>query len=339
MAIIGLCIGDGQDQSQFERFKDGSGGLFIEELEKFGHEIVDYRDPSCQYFLSLDHRKFSFNFAKRIFPKNKRILFVQEPFVVIPSNYKSRIRMHYGLTLSLSPFKADYWFPWPQYPWGGDVNIDNSLSQIPREYTAVLINSNKVSLLSGSLYGFRRKIVKYLGNQHFPLILCGPNWDRKPIHTFIENIKSFAYAILNFRLPVISEFATTLKFPSSTTVMGVIPNKTEIMRQSVFALVIENQNNYVSEKLFDALFAGCVPIYVGPKLEDFGIPSDIAIQLPPKSHQIYKALVGLSDSEIETIRENGRRWIALESTRNTWSAEFAYKPIVEQVNSWIIQNN
>jgi hypothetical protein len=35
------------------------------------------------------------------------------------------------------------------------------------------------------------------------------------------------------------------------------------MRQYRYAIVIENESSYLTEKLFDALRAGCLPVYVG----------------------------------------------------------------------------
>lgn len=338
MSVIGICIGDGQTERDLEKFRAGSGGYLINELELLGHQVVDYQDPRAQFFMSLDHRKNSFRIAKKHFPRDNRILFVQEPYVVIPSNYKSHIRNQYGLIISITPDKADKWFPWPQYPWGGDSSDLESVLINDRQFQAVLINSNKVSMLKGSLYGFRRSIVRYLGKKQFPLVVAGPNWDRKLFMSLIENIKAFVYSILNFRFPLVSEATAPITYPSSTKVLGIIQSKTEVMEKSVFALVIENQRNYVSEKLFDAIFAGCVPIYVGPKLSEFDIPSDVAIELGQNKKLIYETLTKISKEEIYQIRENGRRWIMAEPTKTRWSAENAYKPIAGHINNWLTRN-
>lgn len=53
---------------------------------------------------------------------------------------------------------------------------------------------------------------------------------------------------------------------------GVTPDKFETLRQYDFALVFENEamRGYVTEKAFEAMVAGCVPIYLGcPDVMDF----------------------------------------------------------------------
>jgi hypothetical protein len=38
-----------------------------------------------------------------------------------------------------------------------------------------------------------------------------------------------------------------------------------------YAIVIENSADFVSEKLFDCVSAGCLVLYVGPNLDEFNI--------------------------------------------------------------------
>jgi hypothetical protein len=46
-----------------------------------------------------------------------------------------------------------------------------------------------------------------------------------------------------------------------------------------YSVVIENEASYVSEKLFEALFAGCIPKYVGPNLREFDFPAGLVIEV------------------------------------------------------------
>lgn len=62
------------------------------------------------------------------------------------------------------------------------------------------------------------------------------------------------------------------RFPSHR---GTVPSKHAVLRQYRFAICYENAvfPGYVTEKIFDALFAGCIPIYLGAP--------DVTEQLPP----------------------------------------------------------
>lgn len=63
------------------------------------------------------------------------------------------------------------------------------------------------------------------------------------------------------------------RFPSHR---GTVPSKHAVLRQYKFALCYENAvfPGYVSEKIFDALFAGCIPVYLGAP--------DVTDMLPPE---------------------------------------------------------
>ncbi|WIA10846.1 hypothetical protein OEZ85_011012 [Tetradesmus obliquus] len=54
-----------------------------------------------------------------------------------------------------------------------------------------------------------------------------------------------------------------------------------IMQHFTFAVVIENvdADGYVSEKLYDCLVAGCIPVYYGNNNELVGVPEDLYIDL------------------------------------------------------------
>ncbi len=100
-------------------------------------------------------------------------------------------------------------------------------------------------MLDGELYSRRRRIAR-LAEVEFPGLLdvFGTGWRGEPmswIHRVFAN-RTFANA------------------------RGEVPDKFAVMAQYRFCLTFENMTGdlgYISEKLFDALFAGTVPIYLG----------------------------------------------------------------------------
>jgi hypothetical protein len=90
---------------------------------------------------------------------------------------------------------------------------------------------------------------------------------------------------------------------------GVTDDKNKTLSQYKIAVVIENSADFISEKLFDSIRAGCVSVYVGPNLEKYGIPKASAIQVDAK-HEVVsdmvRSLLEESDEELEKIARNQR---------------------------------
>ena len=71
-----------------------------------------------------------------------------------------------------------------------------------------------------------------------------------------------------------------LLFPQYPSYRGKITSKREILKRYKFSICYENARDipgYITEKLFDCFFAGCVPVYLGaPNVTDY-IPEDCFI--------------------------------------------------------------
>ena len=83
----------------------------------------------------------------------------------------------------------------------------------------------------------------------------------------------------------------------------------DTMRRYEVAVVIENEPTYVSEKLFDALAAGCIPVYVGPPLGDYRIPQHIAVQVPPDASAVLGAVEQVLRSNLNARRSLIREYL------------------------------
>lgn len=80
----------------------------------------------------------------------------------------------------------------------------------------------------------------------------------------------------------------------------------DILQGYTFALIIENTNadGYVSEKIYDAFIAGCIPLYYGNNNACVGIPADMYIDVRqfPTSAALQTHLDKLSLDEIAAMR-------------------------------------
>ena len=99
---------------------------------------------------------------------------------------------------------------------------------------------------------------------------------------------------------------------------GAIEDKISLGRNYRIGLVIENQLDYVSEKMFDVADAGSVVVYAGPRLVDFGLQGcaveveasknrvvDVVQELLSKSPEELESLRAAQTAALARVRENG----------------------------------
>ncbi|MFC1551707.1 glycosyltransferase family 10 domain-containing protein [Candidatus Latescibacterota bacterium] len=118
------------------------------------------------------------------------------------------------------------------------------------------------------LYTERVNVIRWFERYHpEDFDLFGIGWDRyyyKGIFSRLNRIKMLPSLFYS-------------KYPSY---MGSVKSKREIMQKYKFAICYENARDiigYITEKIFDCFFAGCVPVYWGaPNVSDF-IPKNTYI--------------------------------------------------------------
>ena len=125
----------------------------------------------------------------------------------------------------------------------------------------VNITSNKYSTYPGELYSARRDAIRYFeGARPDDFDLYGVGWDDPEGHLrcrwWLPN--------LNFKRPPYISYR------------GIVKHKWDVYPKYKFALCYENFSNQpglITEKIFDCMRAGCVPIYLGaPNISDYVDP-------------------------------------------------------------------
>ena len=100
--------------------------------------------------------------------------------------------------------------------------------------------------------------------------------------------------------------------------------------------MIENSADFVSEKLFDSVRAGCVSIYVGPELERYGIPTSTAISVCPDHKSIMEKVAELQkmdQGELKSIATAQFR--ALSSVAGEWNNTVVLRKLANDMISLI----
>ncbi|MBF9040346.1 hypothetical protein LSUCC0387_05500 [Rhodobacterales bacterium LSUCC0387] len=100
---------------------------------------------------------------------------------------------------------------------------------------------------------------------------------------------------------------------------GSIPSKFEVLQRYRFCLCFENMamKGYITEKLFDCLYSGTIPLYLGaPDIECY-VPEDVYIDCRKFQswEDVWKYASGLPTDKIEAMREAGRHFLESELAR------------------------
>lgn len=94
---------------------------------------------------------------------------------------------------------------------------------------------------------------------------------------------------------------------------GACISKYEVLCRYEFALCFENMvmKGYVTEKIFDCLYAGTIPLYLGATDISDLIPEDVYIDCREfKSwEQMHKVLMNMPTGRIRSMKEAGRRFL------------------------------
>lgn len=98
---------------------------------------------------------------------------------------------------------------------------------------------------------------------------------------------------------------------------GACPSKFEVLSRYKFCLCFENMamDGYITEKLFDCLYAGTIPLYLGaPDISTY-IPDDIYVDCRKfrSWEAMWEAVKTMPESQIEGMRQAGRDFLASEA--------------------------
>jgi len=237
-------------------------------------------------------------------PVDKRILVLWEPYVVETTRYKKETLSQFGTFFAPSIQWAEKVgarsFKWPQdeIP---DVDVFEGWES--RTNRAVMVQGNKFSARKGELYSLRRRVILNLGVSR--LDLFGTKWNKGINFDWWHWSRSLLNSKVN-EISIRSSFGIGKKYKNY---FGATNDKNNTLTKYKIAVVIENSADFVSEKLFDALRAGCVTIYVGPNLGQYGILEDTTIQLPAEPQVVSKTVQMLlkeSSANLEIIARKQR---------------------------------
>lgn len=200
---------------------------------------------------------------------------------------------------------------------------------VNRGQLCCLISGNRTLFVRDgrSLYPERVKAIRWL-EAHAPkdFNLYGVGWDIPVVHSgLIGKIEHRFWRLL-------CRFVKLQPFPSYR---GKVTHKREVLTRTRFAICYENVRDlpgYITEKIFDCFFSGCVPVYWGASNITDYIPADCFIDRRQfnDTEAVYHFLKSMTESEFRGYQQ--RIAVFLQSdAAYSFSSEFFAETIVNTI--------
>lgn len=119
-----------------------------------------------------------------------------------------------------------------------------------------------------------------------------------------------------------------LRKPVFLSYQGPATTKYEVLKKSKFCICFENARDidgYITEKIFDCFFAGCVPIYWGDQNIDKVIPWEcfIDFRVFNSYSDLYRFLKSITPDQFANYQESARKFLLSEKFEPFSSQRFA----------------
>ena len=316
-----------------------------------GFAIGDFKDS--QILININHSNSVYNkFYSRAAQDKFSFLVLLEPISVFPSQYSPRVLGKYSRCFypgnRSRQGSDDEMLGWPYLfnenpakPAPVALKLSDYLGTVfsedifswdrwnSRANQVTMIAANKVSPTNENLYSQRRKLARSLSPE--TLKLYGPLWSDPLRIQLHHRLAVLVFALKSGYKPNLKSLFGELgkSYPAA---LGKVKNKHLVLRDSKFSLVIENSSENVTEKLFDALINGAIPIYIGPNLQYSNIPGDVAIQGLCDEKSIAEMLEGFSSRDASQYLDAIRDFLQSSTFRDVWDAEKVYRRIASEIS-------
>ena len=251
---------------------------------------------------------------------NYLILFESE--LIIPNNWKKENHKYFKKVFVWN----DKWVDgkkYIKYYWPNKVNDKINFDLNKKNKLCAMIAGHKLKSHPLELYSERVKAIRFFEKEHpDEFDLFGMGWDKYVFKGILSKFNRFVHFFKFLKV----------NYPSYR---GKIDSKINTLQNYKFSICYENAKDipgYITEKIFDSLFAGCIPVYWGaPNITDF-VPSNVFIDKRNfKTYdELYKYMKNMPNSEYTTYLENIKKFLNSDKMY-LFSAENFSKIIVENI--------
>lgn len=276
-------------------------------------------------------------------PKSNRFLVATEPPTVNPRQFNNSVLRKFERVI----------VPSTLYPQGTNIVVwaggkyyptRNKAGLFPNDGSregCAMINENKFSLVSGSNYILRSRVIQESIKSGVNITLAGKNWTRGMCWTLAKLGHHFAIALaarrINFSL---RDIVAALRFSLlrgevEKHYVGTVNDSVDFLSRFKVAIVIENEASYVSEKIYAALMAGCQCVYVGPKLNPLDFPEGFLFQSVPTADAVLRTLNKALDSHYTISNETLSTFLLQSKFLMAQSALLRNAWVASSIAGWI----
>ena len=282
-------------------------------LRGLGHQVntLDKAGGQLDAAVFFDHPTFLNRYYQRLRKTQTRLhLYLMENAVNRPDNYWRWNHRDFEKVFTWNPQLVDNKKYFLIYH-GVKIPAPFKADLAAKDKFCVLLSSQKYSTHKKALYKERIDIIRWFEREHPDQFdLHGHRWNRFYFNNFLWRLNIPLAHFYHF-------FPARFKTHGFPSHRGIVDRKRDVMRSYKFAIVYENAvfPGYLTEKIFDAFFAGCVPVYLGAPdvLEHIPAETFIARKDFANNDALYRYLSGMSEKEylgrIRAIEEfvNGER--------------------------------
>lgn len=252
--------------------------------------------------------------------------FLMESEVILPHNWDIDRHKDYKAIFTWRSDLADG----HRYVW---LNFSQSLQprfypdSIQKSKLCTLIAGNKCSYHPLELYSKRVAAIRWF-EQHHPqdFDLYGAGWD-KPLFKYPPHLKWLK------RIKPL----TRLLARSYPSYRGAISDKIGVLKNYRFSICYENARNihdYITEKIFDCLVAGCMPIYWGAPNINTHIPDECFIDARafPDIYAIYEYMTAMPEDIYQKHLYAIHRFLTSDQAK-PYSSEYFAETLVRTITN------
>jgi len=254
----------------------------------------------------------------------KKYVILQECAVIVPRNWDNQRHAEF-----------DKIFTWNDKIIDNEKYIKLNFSQLfpdniskdisIKTKLCTMIAGNKKSVHELELYSKRVESIRWFEKNHpADFDLYGVGWDEyrfqgAKIIRALNRVK----------------FLTKIFAPYFPSYKGKVVEKKAVLEKYKFAICYENAKDvpgYVTEKIFDCFFAGCIPVYWGANNIQNHIPQECFIDRRQfEDHeQLYNFMINMSNEEYITYMENIEQFVKSEHVY-PFSCDFFAQTILKEI--------
>jgi len=339
----------GSAPTDLAKLENSKCGNLLKILREDGFTLS--HNPRSEIFICLDFNKKQYSdFIASGGAPDRAFLIRIEPEAIFPAQYTKSTEELFNQVFSPGLLKSDSKsiLGWPhtleadptnpgtEKVYLEDFKEKSSKSEFAswnsRSIKLSMIAANKVSPISDGNYRIRRDLAHKLPIEI--LHVYGSLWNSNFWDKVVHRLKVLKFNV-SYGTPVNLFSVYGNFFRKYSTARGFVSNKFSILTDSKFTLVIENSDTYVSEKIFDAICAGTVPLYIGPPLQKFGLPSSIAIPIRGEREEVLTILQTITDDDVIRILKAGESFLKGKVYLSEWTENVVYRKIAKRIGQSI----